>query len=128
MINPRPSLHDRNQVVSAAQLPTTLSDLCSQPILFRGTDVQDQDFMITSSKIERDHSTGEILEATLHLLNLENLEGIDFMIAERQMGGYVALLPDTPVVIINSLPEFFDTIAETYRVDLGEEKQVGIRL
>lgn len=44
------------------------------------------------------------------------------------MGGYAALPPDSPIVIIHSLPEFFDTIAETYRVDLGEEKQVGIRL
>ncbi len=72
--------------------------------------------MVTSSKIERDLRTGAVLEATLHLVNLESFEGVDFLIAERAMGGYVAMLPDTPVMVIHSLPAFFDTVAETYRV------------
>jgi hypothetical protein len=84
--------------------------------------------MITSSKIERDPRTGEVLEATLHLINLESFEGVDFMIAERMKGGYAALLPDTPVMIIHSLPEFFETMAETYRADFGQENAIGMRL
>jgi len=84
--------------------------------------------MITSSKIERDLRTGDVLEATLHLLNLENFEGVDFMIAERMKDGYAAMLPDTPVIITHSLPALFETIAATYRADFEQENTIGMRL
>jgi hypothetical protein len=127
MTNTRPSLHNRDDVMAAADLPANLTDLCSKSFLFRGAEVQDQDYMVSASRIERD-DTGRVLEATLTVTNLEIFEGVDFLIAERAMGGHVAMLPDTPTTIIHSLPEFFETLTNTYKADFSQNSpSVGMR-
>jgi polysaccharide pyruvyl transferase WcaK-like protein len=126
MTNSRPSLHDRAQVISSNKMPTNLDDLCAQPVLFRGVDLQDQDYMVSASKIERDLDSGKVLECMLHLVNLEIFEGIDFLIAERLHGGHVALLPNTPSIVIPSLPDFFEALTVTYRADVEYENALGI--
>ncbi|MCS4088748.1 hypothetical protein [Rhizobium sp. BK176] len=128
MTEARPSLHNRDSVIAAADMPTNLTDLCSKSFLFRGAEVPDQDYFISASRIEKDE-TGKVLEATLSLTNMENFEGVDFLIAERSMGGQVAILPGTPVTIIHSLPAFFETLTDTYKADFSAATPtVGMRM
>lgn len=120
MNNTRPSFHNRTDVIPVAQMPTTLDTLCAGPLLFRGEKMPDQDFMIEAYDIERDDETGRVLEAGVNLINLEVFEGPKFRIAERARGGHVALLPDTPCVIITSMVEFFESLTQKYAADLKE--------